>query len=552
MPPWLSNLLAIVLLLGAIALVLVRLPKVELGHSEAFKKRRFWNWFPLGMTYAFLYFGRYNINALTTALGSKTDTKAFGIIFAAGTIVYGLSFVVNGPLTDKLGGRKTILISALGASVANFLIGALVYADVSLGWRAPGGLVLWLAVLYALDMYFQSFGAVSIVKVNAAWFHVKERGQQGGIFGILISLGVYFGYDWSRAIAKGMPAEPWWVALIPAVVLLGAFLFAWFLVRDTPSQTGHPDFEVGDGGANDKTTTSADYPSSTIAAMVFIHVLVTGAGLGLLRLIANGTGALNGLTGMMAWSPYAIVAAALFLPALKFSRWAKETTVAQVFIRMLNNPVILVIVGIEFCTGFLRNGVMSWYPKFTEAVSWSDSFTSQRWGLLQCVAGIVGGMFAGLISDRLFQSRRGPVASVLYGGITIGAIAMYFTLTHQWVGWVLVFMVINYIGVHGMLSGTASADFGGKKNTGVAVGIIDGFVYLGTGLQSLLVGMLLPTGDAAKLPANWINWPLVMVPVALIGLAMCTRVWNAKPQSKPVAEVSPPVALSVANGPAEP
>ncbi len=48
--------------MAAIALVLARLPKVELGHSEAFKRRRFFNWFPLGLTYAFLYMGRYNLN----------------------------------------------------------------------------------------------------------------------------------------------------------------------------------------------------------------------------------------------------------------------------------------------------------------------------------------------------------------------------------------------------------------------------------------------------------------------------------------------------------
>jgi OPA family glycerol-3-phosphate transporter-like MFS transporter len=96
-------------------------------------------------------------------------------------------------------------------------------------------------------------------------------------------------------------------------------------------------------------------------------------------------------------------------------------------------------------------------------------------------------------------------------------------------------MALNYVGVHGMLSGTASADFGGKKNAGVAVGIIDGFVYLGTGLQSLLVGMLLPQGDAAKVAQNWINWPLAMVPMAIIGLVLCTRVWNAKPQVQAAA-----------------
>ena len=43
-------------------------------------------------------------------------------------------------------------------------------------------------------MYFQSFGAVSIVKVNAAWFHVRERGTFGGIFGVLISLGLYLAF----------------------------------------------------------------------------------------------------------------------------------------------------------------------------------------------------------------------------------------------------------------------------------------------------------------------------------------------------------------------
>jgi OPA family glycerol-3-phosphate transporter-like MFS transporter len=54
-------------------------------------------------------------------------------------------------------------------------------------------------LLNALNMYFQSFGAVSIVKVNAPWFHVRERGVLGGLFGILISLGLYFSYDWSRS-----------------------------------------------------------------------------------------------------------------------------------------------------------------------------------------------------------------------------------------------------------------------------------------------------------------------------------------------------------------
>ena len=463
MPAWLSNLLPIVLLLAAIALVLARLPKVELGHSEAFTRRRFWNWFPLGMTYAFLYFARYNINEATSAI-KQLDNAAFGTIFAVGAWVYGLSFLINGPLTDKLGGRLTILIAAVGSAIANVAMGTLVYAVVGKGFIPPGGLLVWLSVLYGLNMYFQSFGAVSIVKVNAAWFHVRERGQQGGVFGILISLGIYFGYDWSRMIVKGNPTEPWLVFFAPAAVLLLVFIADLFLVRDAPSKAGHVDFDLGDASTAE----------------------VAGE---------------------------------------------KPPTAGQVFIKMVKNPVIMIIVAIEFCTGFLRNGVMSWYPKFAKAVSLQDDFVSKNWGLLLCVFGIVGGMFAGIISDRVFHSRRGPVASVLYAGIAVGSIGMFFFLEQAWIGWVLVFMALNYVGVHGMLSGTASADFGGRKNTGVAVGIIDGFVYLGTGLQSLIVGRVLPTGDAAKIAANWIYWPMAMVPMAIIGLALCTRVWNARPQS---------------------
>jgi OPA family glycerol-3-phosphate transporter-like MFS transporter len=34
---------------------------------------------------------------------------------------------------------------------------------------------------------------------------------------------------------------------------------------------------------------------------------------------------------------------------------------------------------------------------------------------------------------------------------------------------------------------------------------------------------------------NWSWWPGVMIPVAIIGLLLCTRVWNAKPTGKAAA-----------------
>ena len=189
MPGWMQELLPIVLLLTAIALVVSRLPKSGIEHSPAFVRRRFLNWFPVGMTYAFLYMGRYNLKACEGILFNKAQ---FSTIYAVGTLTYGFSFLLNGPLADRFGGKKTILAAAAGALAANIAMGVLALGAVGANGRVPEadrpGLVSVFAALYAVNMYFQSFGAVSIVKVNSAWFHLRERGTFGGIFGILLSL----------------------------------------------------------------------------------------------------------------------------------------------------------------------------------------------------------------------------------------------------------------------------------------------------------------------------------------------------------------------------
>ncbi|HSN97521.1 MAG TPA: MFS transporter [Candidatus Nanopelagicales bacterium] len=465
MPPWLKQLLPILLLLAAIAVVVKRLPKIDLGHSDAFRRRRFWNWFPLGLTYAFLYMGRYNLSANVPVLQDMgLITKAeFGDIDGVASVAYGVAFLINGPLTDRWGGRATILIAAAGSALMNVLLGVTMQL-------ARGGelgheeLVTGMTLLSAGNMYFQSFGAVSIVKVNAPWFHVRERGVLGGVFGILISLGLYFAYDWSRFIGKALPIQ--WAFHIPAVLLFGFLVLDWFVIRDTPGDAGFKDFDTADASSGD-----------------------TGPRVG----------------------------------------------VVEVAKRMFSSKVIWIIVAIEFCSGFLRNAVMKWYLVYADKVGEKAGFVATNWGVVLCVAGIMGGIFAGLISDHVFESRRGPVASVLYGGLVVGAVIVSFTLGSPAVGWTVVFMSLCVIGVHGMLSGTASMDFGGKKNAGVATGIIDGFVYLGTGTQAFLYGRILPSGEAAKDPANWSQWPIAMLPVAVLGLILATRVWNARPQKASAA-----------------
>lgn len=557
-------------------------------HSGMFRFRRFWNWFPMGLTYAFLYMGRYNLTVSKNALGDLMTKADFGTIFAVGTITYAFSFLINGPLTDRIGGKRGILIGAAGAAIMNALMGVLTY--VLLATEAQFNLVLWFSVLYALNMYFQSYGAVSIVKVNSNWFHIRERGVFGGIFGILISLGLYFAFDWGQAIVEATQAtatdlgffqqalrsllaiegttgidQTWWVFYIPAVILGIFFLIETFLLRDNPSGAGYLDFDTGDASSGEMDV---------------------------------------------------------------------EFSVKDILRKIFTNKIIITIAIIEFCSGVMRNGIMHWYLIFTNDMGYiSDFFVKVHWGFLLMLAGIFGGMFAGVISDKVFGSRRGPVAALLYGLMLISTVIMWplvsstnsevkdgfklvinhnlvekYKQEHQidlpfirgkveqeyqvekidstaqqseWLvysgneskmiathiegielvqyerynkykgqteilrinvkdvgnvygattdkksyilGFIVVFMSLCVIGVHGMLSGTATMDFGGRKAAATAVGLIDGFVYLGTGVQSLGLGFLTSQ--------SWDYWPPFLIPFAVVGLILAIRIWKAFPQAK--------------------
>src|SRR5262249_29226229 len=94
----LDDLLPIGILIAVIAIVVIRLPRVELGHSAAFRHRRLLNWLPLGLTYSFLYFGRYNIKQYQ---GVGLTTAEYAAVFGWGSLVYGFAFLLNGPLTDR-------------------------------------------------------------------------------------------------------------------------------------------------------------------------------------------------------------------------------------------------------------------------------------------------------------------------------------------------------------------------------------------------------------------------------------------------------------------
>jgi OPA family glycerol-3-phosphate transporter-like MFS transporter len=99
------------------------------------------------------------------------------------------------------------------------------------------------------------------------------------------------------------------------------------------------------------------------------------------------------------------------------------------------------------------------------------------------------------------------------------------------VGWAAVLIVMASIGITSLMSGTAATDFGGRKATATCSGIVDGFAYLGSGLQSICLGYITTR--------NWQWWPVFLIPFAIIGLVISIKIWKALPAAtrRYIAEV---------------
>lgn len=451
----------VVIALCFVAVIAAYFVNNPLKHGRWFLLRRFINWLPLGMTYAFLYMGRYNLNVAKNAMGNLISNEAFGWMAGAGTLVYGLAFLVNGPLVDRIGGKKGILIAAVGSAAANIVLGVVCFLVLS--HRAHLNLVLWFTVIYAVNMYFQSYGAVSIIKVKAYWFHVRERGVFGAIFGTLISFGVYFAFDWGQAIANVAPT--WWVFLVPAGILLFWTVLDAIFIKDTPEEAGFRPFDTHDASSGQ------------------MHV--------------------------------------------KF-------TARQLLARVFTSPLMWFIALVEFTSGIFRNGITQWYFIFAKEVPQPGAgFFLSDWGFILCITGIIGGFAGGIISDKLFRSRRAPPTAIFSGIVLVAGVLMALLIYRSpWaVGALGVLIVTCSVGITSLMSGTAATDFGGRTATATASGIVDGFAYLGSGIQSFCLGYISSW--------NWHYWPLFLVPFAGLGLVIAIRIWHELPAAtrKYIADV---------------
>ena len=199
-------------------------------YPPGFRARRGLNWSSLGLMYAAYYMCRYNFRFATPGMQDEFGftTTQIADMLAIWSLTYGTGQLVNGLLTDRIGGKRSMQIGAFGTILVNLAM----------------GLVVWL-----VNGWFQSFGAPGMIKINAAWFQRQERGTFAGIFGFMIQLGQVVSSKLSPMILNGIslgilvvaPGQWRWLFIIPPMVTLVAAIFMSLAAKQSPEEAGFPD-----------------------------------------------------------------------------------------------------------------------------------------------------------------------------------------------------------------------------------------------------------------------------------------------------------------------
>ncbi|TDJ74343.1 MAG: MFS transporter [Proteobacteria bacterium] len=293
--------------------------------------------------------------------------------------------------------------------------------------------VVWLsALLWVLNGWFQGIGAPSCVVALANWFSNHERGRYYGIWSTAHSIGeglTYLGIAFLIAPPpKGLGMAWQWGFWIPATVCIGAAALLYKFLQDRPQTLGLPPV--------------AEWRHEIIDKVQSIK------------------------------------------PSARMI-WKTQLSVLAI-------PSIWVIALASSTMYVTRYAINSWGNVYLQEIRGFDLFDANAFIFLNTVAGILGCVAYGYMSDKWFDARRPPV-NLIFGLMeVIPLIVIFYGPTNSVI--LAAALVVYGFGLSGILAslgGLFAIDIAPKKVAGAAMGFIGIFSYLGAGLQDYISGKLI-------------------------------------------------------------
>ena len=325
--------------------------------------------------------------------------------------------------------------------------------------------VLWMGVLFALQGLWQASGWAPLGKNMGEFFSQRERGGVMGFWCTSYALGGFI-----ASIIAGYAAKSYgwrYAFFMPAGLLAVIWIVFLLFQKNRPEDVGLPPIEQyhGEGEA---------------------------------------------------------------LISAKDSPGQEREGTWHIVLEVLRNRMVWYLGAVYFLVKPTRYLLLFWSPVYIAERMGTDTLQSGWLSGMFDLAGPIGTLAGGIMSDKIFGSKRMPVSVLaLFCLAALMLVFPFIPLSRAGMGLGMFAMGFLVFIPDSLISGTASIDFGTKKGASTANGVVNGLGSVGQ-----MLGVMLPGSVESLLGKGHNIWTGIFVglgiSLALAGLLLAP-LWNRLP-----------------------
>jgi OPA family sugar phosphate sensor protein UhpC-like MFS transporter len=218
----------------------------------------------------------------------------------------------------------------------------------------------------------------------------------------------------------------------------------------------------------------------------------------------------------------------------KISSSKKESMNAKQW-KVFKMPAIWILAFSSAFFYMTRYAINSWGIFFLEAEKGYSTVEAGSILSINAIAGILGTFFSGILSDKLFKSRRN-IPALFFGFLYFVSIGLFVLGPANPVidilSMVLFGLSLGVLLVY--LGGLMAVDIVSKETSGTALGIVGVASYIGAGMQDILSGILIDDNKTmvnGEVVYNFDAAGTLWISAAFISMVLATFVWSSKPKT---------------------